>query len=165
MSQLFTLLRAATYATTFVLVWGWAALSVRRFDRLLGGELPGWSRAPGALLMAAGGGLALLCIVLFVATGRGTPAPFDPPRRFVASGPYRWVRNPMYVGGVALMAGFGLWHRSPAILLLALFVWLLLHAFVRGFEEPDLARRFGAGYGDYRSAVRRWLPRPPGSAR
>jgi protein-S-isoprenylcysteine O-methyltransferase Ste14 len=160
-SRLFTALRAAFYMSMFILFFGWLALSVRQYDASLGLSLPAALRIPGAILMVLGGALALSCGATFVARGQGTPAPFDPPRKFVASGPYRWVRNPMYVGGLALFVGFGLWHRSISILILGAVVTCCLYLFVLFIEEPGLEERFGDSYVEYKRNVRRWLPRSP----
>ena len=107
----------------------------------------------------AGGALALWCIVTFALVGRGTPAPFDPPRRLVVQGPYRYVRNPMYVGALLALCGGALFYRSiPLVGYAALFL-LATHVFVVGYEEPTLGRLFGAEYDEYRERVGRWLPR------
>jgi protein-S-isoprenylcysteine O-methyltransferase Ste14 len=143
----------------FVLFFGWLALSVRQYDVSLGVTLPAVLSIPGTILMILGGALVLSCGATFVARGQGTPAPFDPPRKFVATGPYRWARNPMYVGGLALFIGFGLWHRSISILILSGVVTCCLHLFVLLIEEPGLERRFGESYLEYKRTVRRWLPR------
>ncbi len=156
-------LRAALYMGCFALLWGWLALAVRGWDPRLGGPLPAWLQPVGAVVALAGGALALWCGCLFVARGHGTPAPFDPPRAFVTEGPYRWTRNPMYVGGLTLLAGGGLWLRSPAILLLAAAAWSLVHLFVTLYEEPRLRRQFGPAYESYARRVNRWLPRRPSS--
>jgi protein-S-isoprenylcysteine O-methyltransferase Ste14 len=95
MRAVFTILRTVVYATVFLAFFAWMALRVRSFDRNLGLVLPAGAVIPGVLLMGLGGILALTCIALFVSRGRGTPAPFDAPKEFVASGPYRDVRNPM----------------------------------------------------------------------
>ena len=160
---MFVAVRAAVYASGFVLLWGWLAVAVRPFDAELGGPLPPWLVGFGAALMLAGGALAVWCVAVFVTAGGGTPAPFDAPRRFVAVGPYRWVRNPMYVGGFSLLGGVGLWVRSPAIALLAAAGLGCAHAFVLLYEEPALARAFGAAYERYRHQVHRWIPRRPAS--
>ncbi len=154
-------LRGVVVATLFVALWVWLAFLVRRYDPLLGSALPTWLGPAGWVLLAAGGAIAASCIAMFVTRGRGTPAPFDPPRVFVAGGPYRYVRNPMYVGAVLSLLGGGLVAASPAIVLLAAGFWLLAHTLVLLYEEPALARRFGAAYARYRSQVNRWLPRIP----
>ena len=152
-------LRALIYATGFLAFWGWLALSAQRLDRQVGVQLPPASRPVGAIAIVLGGLLVLACVAVFVVRGRGTPAPFDPPREFVAVGPYRIVRNPMYVGGLLVLAGFALWRRSPSILALAVVFVLAAHLFVVLFEEPQLERRFRASYLLYKQTVRRWLPR------
>jgi protein-S-isoprenylcysteine O-methyltransferase Ste14 len=154
----FTALRAAVYATAFVALWTWLALSARRYDARLGVAVPAWLRPVGWVLLVAGGLLALACVVTFVVRGRGTPAPFDPPREFVATGPYRYVRNPMYAGGLTAILGGGLVLGSASIVVLALAFLLLMHAFVVFVEEPSLGSRFGASYRAYKDAVGRWLP-------
>ena len=161
MSRLFRALRTAVYGTAFLFLWGWLALRSRWFDAELGGLLPMGVRPVGLVLMIFGAALAFRCASLFVVRGRGTPAPFDPPREFVVTGPYRWVRNPMYLGGLSLLAGFSLWSRSPAMVLFTGLVWGLVQLFVIRVEEPGLERRFGEGYRTYKKAVRRWLPRRP----
>jgi protein-S-isoprenylcysteine O-methyltransferase Ste14 len=159
--RVFASVRSAVYAAAFVALWAWMALGVRGFDAELGGGLANWCRPVGGVLLVVGGGLALWCVGTFALLGRGTPAPFDPPRRFVAVGPYRFVRNPMYLGGLVMLAGFGLWHRSPAMVLFTLVGLLAAHLFVVFVEEPSLSERFGDSYADYRRTVHRWLPRRP----
>jgi protein-S-isoprenylcysteine O-methyltransferase Ste14 len=106
MKTLFIALRAAIFGTGFIFLWGWVALSLhQRYDLTLGLALYDWTRALGIALMATGGTLAFACVATFVARGEGTPAPFDPPRRFVAVGPYRFARNPMYIGGFTVLFG------------------------------------------------------------
>ena len=158
MSTLFIAVRAAVFAGGFLWLWAWLALSLRPWDAQLG-HTPEWARLPGAILMAAGAALALSCIVLFVVRGRGTPALFDAPRRFVAVGPYRYTRNPMYVGAIAVLTGLGLYERSPSILLLAGAAALIAQAIVVLVEEPGLRERFGADYEAYLRSVPRWLGR------
>ena len=162
--ELFAALRALVYGALFLGAWAWLAPPARALDPMLGlGPLPGWSRIAAWVLLALGGATALGCAATFVWRGEGgTPAPFDPPRVFVAVGPYRWVRNPMYLGGVALLAGFGLWHRSPSMTALAGVFLLAAHLFVRFREEPVLKERFGESYRAYRRRVNRWVPAPPG---
>jgi len=160
MKMLFIALRAAMFGTGFIWLWGWAALSLHhRYDSTFGIAFSGWTRTLGIALMTAGGILAVACVATFVTRGKGTPAPFDPPRVFVAAGPYKFARNPMYIGGFIVLCGFGLYEQSPSILLFALPWLLLAHLFVILYEEPHLHAMFGPPYDAYCRSVRRWLPR------
>jgi protein-S-isoprenylcysteine O-methyltransferase Ste14 len=147
--------------TAFVWFFGWLAGRLRVFDDWFGFSMPTWLRVPGLILISAGGLLVLTCAGYFVLQGRGTPAIFDSPRQFVATGPYRLVRNPMYLGALALLSGFGLWLRSVAIVLLAVALFVVLHLFVLFYEEPVLKKRFGQTYLDYKKAINRWVPKKP----
>jgi protein-S-isoprenylcysteine O-methyltransferase Ste14 len=113
---------------------------------------------PGIVLMVMGGVLGLACAGTFIVRGKGTPAPFDAPREFVAIGPYRYVRNPMYIGGLILLAGLGVYLRSIFILVMALLLLLVVHLMVVFYEEPTLRRLFGATYQDYCRTTARWIP-------
>jgi protein-S-isoprenylcysteine O-methyltransferase Ste14 len=156
----FAVLRSAVYATAFVLTWAWLAVVARRFDPSLPFAIPAWLGPVGLALAVVGAVVALTCIWVFSTRGRGTPAPFDAPRTFVASGPYRYVRNPMYIGAAAVIAGVGTYLRSPAVVLLAGGFLLFFHVFVIAYEEPVLRDRFGASYEEYIRTVRRWVPGP-----
>jgi protein-S-isoprenylcysteine O-methyltransferase Ste14 len=156
-------LRAAVYSAAFVLLWAWLAASVQPLDARLPFGIPAWARLIGWPLVLAGALLTLWCIITFVARGRGTPAPFDPPREFVAAGPYRYVRNPMYIGAFGVLLGSGLILRSPSIVGLAALFLLLVHLLVLLYEEPALTSQFGDPYRQYKSSVHRWLPRLPGA--
>ena len=158
MKTLFVALRATLFASLFLWLWTFLARAVRPWDAQLG-HTPEWTRLPGAILMFAGGAIVLTCLVLFVARGRGTPAPWDAPRRFVATGLYRYTRNPMYLGGFALLSGYGLYEQSPSILLLACTGLVLAHLLVVLVEEPGLRTRFGPDYEAYLRTVPRWLLR------
>ena len=153
-------MRAATYATLFIglLLVLVPARILERSGIVRPVEL-GAVEYAGLIVGVAGGALALWCIVTFALVGRGTPAPFDPPRKLVAQGPYRYVRNPMYVGAGLALCGAALFYRSiPLVGYAALFL-LATHLFVVGYEEPTLGRLFGAEYEEYRARVGRWLPR------
>jgi protein-S-isoprenylcysteine O-methyltransferase Ste14 len=160
LAAIFTALRSLIFASSFVVLWTWVALTLdRRFPAPV--DLPRWLKIPGALLIVGGGVLALSCIALFVVKGKGTPAPFDAPRQFVAVGPYRYVRNPMYLGAFAVILGFGLWMNSATILIFGLPWLLLAHFFVLVYEEPVLREKFGDSYKNYCATVRRWIPKKP----
>jgi len=115
-------------------------------------------QAVGLVLVVLGGALALWCVLTFALVGKGTPAPFDPPRKLVAAGPYGRVRNPMYVGAGIALSGAALFYQSAALVAFAAGFFLAAHLFVVFYEEPTLERAFGAQYADYRNAVPRWVP-------
>jgi AhpD family alkylhydroperoxidase len=122
--------------------------------------LPDWgvAQAAGGLLICAG----LVPIVQSFAEftkADGTPVPVASPPRLVVSGSYRYVRNPIYVGFVAILTGQALLFGSPGLLAYTAVAWCTGAAAVRFYEEPTLARRFGAEYQEYRRAVRAWVPR------
>jgi protein-S-isoprenylcysteine O-methyltransferase Ste14 len=112
-------------------------------------------------VIAAGAGVYARCVWDFAAFGRGTPAPIDAPGRLVVRGLYRYARNPMYAGVIAVIAGWAILFQSAALASYGLFVALGFHGFVVFYEEPHLRRRFGRQYEDYAASVGRWLPRWP----
>ena len=81
------------------------------------------------------------------------------PKEFVASGPFKYLRNPMSLGVVTLMLGLALYKRSICMLLFAAGLFLLLHLAAVYVEEPGLEKRFGASYNAYRRSVNRWVPK------
>jgi protein-S-isoprenylcysteine O-methyltransferase Ste14 len=157
--QLWVVFRGIILAAFFILVWIWLAKYVKSLDAAIGLTPPDRLRPVGWILALAGGALGLVCVWLFVTVGRGTPAPFDPPKVFVATGPYRYVRNPMYLSAVLVLIGAGLIIRSASILILAVLFWSLAHLMVLYYEEPGLVKRFGDSYIEYTRQVHRWLPR------
>lgn len=121
-----------------------------------------WRRgifAPGAALMLLGVVLLLWCVRDFYLAGKGTLAPWDPPKRLVTIGLYRFVRNPMYVGVLTLVAGWALLLTSLFLASYTLLLAIAFHIRVINFEEPWLAAQFGDAWQRYRSAVNRWRPR------
>ena len=119
----------------------------------------GVAQLAGMIVAAAGATIAVWCILAFALVGHGTPAPFDPPRRLVVRGPYRVVRNPMYIAVTALIAGQGLLFGSVTVLEYGAIVWAGFFLFVVAYEEPALGEQFADEYKRYRANVRRWLPR------
>lgn len=119
----------------------------------------------GVWLLLNGLGLVGWCVNLFNVEGRGTPVPFDPPKQFVATGPYRVVRNPMMLSLFLVLGGETAFYQSRAIGIFTLALMAAAWAFVRCWEEPELARRFGASYTAYRRQVPRWIPRWPHEGR
>ena len=117
------------------------------------------ARLAGATLIIAGLGLFSWCVSLFVRVGRGTLAPWDPTRKLVAIGPYRFVRNPMIGGVAALLIGQALVRGSWLVGLWASAFILINHVYFVVSEEPGLAARFGEPYRRYKADVPRWIPR------
>src|SRR5215208_410154 len=113
----------------------------------------GWVVLLAALIALVG------AFVRFVVEGLGTPAPVAAPERLVVGGAYRHVRNPMYVAVLTAIVGQSLLLDRLGLVLYAGVVWAAVAVFVRFYEEPTLARRFGADYEAYRRAVPAWLPR------
>jgi protein-S-isoprenylcysteine O-methyltransferase Ste14 len=101
----------------------------------------------------------LWCVWSFYTEGRGTLAPWSPPRHLVVSGLYRYSRNPMYVSVVLILWGWAAGFHSRALAFYALAVMLAFHARVVLGEEPWLARTHGNAWDRYRAAVPRWLGR------
>lgn len=157
---MFVFARAVTYAALFI---GFVLI-------YLPGRLLSWTgivrpaaiavpQVAGMVIGAAGAAVALWCIFTFATIGRGTPAPFDPPRRLVIRGPYRFVRNPMYIGAGLALASAALFYQSLPLLGYAGLFFLATHVFVVGYEEPTLRRIFGQEYEAYCRQVSRWWPR------
>jgi protein-S-isoprenylcysteine O-methyltransferase Ste14 len=159
MNTFFRILRSIIYVPLFILFFGWIAVSVRVFDLKIGVILPFWTRPAGIVFMIAGWILVLTCVAVFIIQGKGTPAAFDPPTEFVATGPYAYVRNPMYTGGFILLVGFGLYQNSLSILILSVILIIIFHLFVIFFEEPILERQFGKSYIEYKNRLNRWIPK------
>jgi protein-S-isoprenylcysteine O-methyltransferase Ste14 len=157
----FDAIRAAFYSAGFIFSWGYAALWVRQYDAALGISPPPWLQIPGIACIALGAPIALSCIITFVVKGRGTTAPFDAPSQLVAAGPYRWLRNPMYLGAGLVVVGYGFYVHSLSVLLLAAAMWIAVHLFVFFYEEPTLRAKFNGSYENYCRKVSRWLPRTP----
>jgi protein-S-isoprenylcysteine O-methyltransferase Ste14 len=117
------------------------------------------ARAAGLAMLVLGAIVLIHAFARFVAEGHGTPAPVAPTERLVIGGLYRYVRNPMYLAVVAAIAGQALALGQPVLLGYAAVVWAVTAAFVRWYEEPALARQFGAQYEAYRHGVPAWRPR------
>jgi protein-S-isoprenylcysteine O-methyltransferase Ste14 len=142
-----------------VIVLGWVPFALTGWqlaEAPLGGIIV--TRFAGAALTVIGAGVLGECFIRFARRGRGTPAAFAPPERLVISGLYRYVRNPMYLGGLLALAGQALLFASLAVLEYAAIVWLVVHAVVVVHEEPALLQEFPE-YAAYRAGVPRWIPR------
>ena len=122
----------------------------------------GWLRIPGMIVFAACFVLYVGCSYVLTSRGRGAYVEFDPPKEFVATGPYRWVRNPVAACVVGMLLGEALALSSTGVFLLFVGSLLPAHLQVVKLEEPLLRRRFGQTYEDYLHRVPRWIPRRPG---
>lgn len=118
-------------------------------------------RVAGALVLAAGLAVLLHAFLRFVVEGTGTPAPVAPTERLVVGGLYRYVRNPMYLAVAGILVGQALVLGQLELLLYAGAFLVVTAAFVHGYEEPALERRYGEQYERYRRAVPAWWPRRP----
>jgi protein-S-isoprenylcysteine O-methyltransferase Ste14 len=116
-------------------------------------------RVLGSAVGVTGLVLFIWCVVLFARVGKGTLAPWDPTRRLVATGPYRYVRNPMILAVAAMLAGQVLFFGSLALAAWCAVFVIVNHVYFLAVEEPGLERRFGEAYGEYQRRVPRWLPR------
>jgi protein-S-isoprenylcysteine O-methyltransferase Ste14 len=156
----FVLARAVTYAALFIgLVLVYLPARLVSWSGIVRPGALGVQQVAGIAAGAAGAAVALWCVLTFALTGRGTPAPFDPPRRLVIQGPYRFVRNPMYLGAALALASAALFYGSLPLLGYTGFFLVATHLFVVGYEEPTLGRTFGQAYERYCRKVGRWWPR------
>ena len=139
-----------------------ASLAVRYIDRIIGLHKPlaesvSWAIASPILLV--GLGLMLWSVWRFL-IARGTPVPFNPPPVLITTGPYRYTRHPMVTGFALLLLGCGIGLQSVALLFILFPLIVAALAWeIRCFEEPQLIRRFGDAYLEYKKNVPMLFPR------
>jgi protein-S-isoprenylcysteine O-methyltransferase Ste14 len=156
---MFVMFRALIYASLFVgFLFVYLPARLMSWTGIVRPAAIAWQQIAGAAICAAGVAIALWCVGTFIFVGKGTPAPFDPPRRLVIRGPYRWVRNPMYIGTALALGGAALFYHSLSLLLYGCALLAVAHGVVVFYEEPTLRKTFGAEYEGYCRSVRRWLP-------
>lgn len=124
-------------------------------------SLPFWQpvRLIGIPLIVVGCAVLLAAYLRFAVEGLGPPAPMAPPRQLVVGGPYRYVRNPIYLALLAVLTGQALVLWQPVLVGYAVMLATVAVAFVREHEEPTLRRTFGDQYDAYQQAVPGWWPR------
>lgn len=159
--RIFLALRSLLYIGGFMLLWLWLMpqwLTIKSSMKFLSENPARWF---GLLPLIPGAIIAISCFVNFFVVGKGTPAPFDAPRHLVICGPYRYVRNPMYLGAGLVLLGCGILFAEFSGMLVgyALAIVVLVNLFVFFYEEPTLREKFGAQYEEYSKNVRRWIPR------
>ena len=113
----------------------------------------------GGLLILVGLSIIWITVSLFTDYGKGTPAPYSPPKILVAIGIYRYVRNPMMIGVWSVLIGEASLFMSIGILIWFLIFFITSIFFVTLWEEEDLENRFGESYCEYKRNVPRWVPR------
>jgi protein-S-isoprenylcysteine O-methyltransferase Ste14 len=154
------IIRSIIYASIFVaIVFVVAPAHLLTQAGISGPEQQGLLQYSALTIVTSGAIVAFWSVVSFALFGKGTPAPFDPPRTLVVRGPYRFVRNPMYIGGGLVLAGTALYFESVSAALYSGLFIAGAHVFVVFYEEPTLRRMFGTQYEEYCSSVRRWWPR------
>lgn len=154
--KLFALARTLIVAPIFILIWlRWLPLWI------VGPKVFADPRPLGWIVVAVGAAIGLPSVWEFAWRGLGTPAPFDPPRKLVVSGLYRYVRNPMYVGMAIAIIGFAIVFPHGTFFFLGelAVVFVLASILVMVYEEPTLRGMFGDDYVEYCRHVRRWIPR------
>lgn len=115
----------------------------------------------GAGIFAIGLAAYSACSAWLIYYGRGPHVEFDPPKHFVATGPYRWVRNPVVITLLITVLGEALFLGSLGIFVLLAVGMPIAHMQVTRLEEPLLRTRFGESYTNYCARVSRWRPHPP----
>lgn len=157
---------ARTFAQ-LVVFWGFFLAVVPLVVKLLemrwgvGLPFPWFAGLAGAVILAAASSLGIASAVAMSTRGEGTPLPSAMANRLVVAGPYRWVRNPMALAGIAQGMAVGLILQSWLVMAYAVAGSLLWNYAIRPLEEADLEERFGGDFRRYREDVRCWVPRVP----
>lgn len=164
-SRAWNLAKTALQTTVFWLVFlGLGPWVLVQIERAIGWSA--WTfpqqRVVGAVLFVTFGLVNLWSGVAMAYHGRGTPLPLDMARSLVVAGPYRYVRNPMAIGGLGAGIALGVALGSTLTVIYPVLGGLVWNVFVRPIEEHDLEARFGPAFVAYRDAVRCWWPRSSG---
>lgn len=113
----------------------------------------------GIVMLIAGIFLASSTMLLFNNVGKGTLAPWDPPKNLVVEGPYCYVRNPMITGILLILLSEYFFLNSVQILSWTVLFFVINNIYFRAFEEKQLEKKFGGQYKNYKKNVPRWIPR------
>ncbi|HTX87758.1 MAG TPA: isoprenylcysteine carboxylmethyltransferase family protein [Bacteroidales bacterium] len=128
----------------------------KRFSAVLHSGMS-FQQTIGIFLFAVGLTVLLDCILRFALTGRGTLSPSDPTKKLVQTGLYRFSRNPMYLGVLAILAGEAVFTGSSGLWIYLLGVFAAFYLFIIFAEEPGLRKDFGEEYNAYCKRVNRWF--------
>ncbi|MBN1342392.1 MAG: isoprenylcysteine carboxylmethyltransferase family protein [Phycisphaerae bacterium] len=156
--------RMFVYGTSFLalvlagLPWLWSKLddSIPSIHVELG-----WFRLIGVVAFCACLSVYLYAAYVLTSRGKGAYVEFDPPRTFVATGPYRWARNPVAGSLMLTLLAEAIALSSTGVLIMFGIACMIAHAQVIWLEEPLLRKRHGQAYVDYLTRVPRWIPRRP----
>jgi predicted DCC family thiol-disulfide oxidoreductase YuxK/protein-S-isoprenylcysteine O-methyltransferase Ste14 len=152
-----TISQAAVFWTLFLVVVPWLIFSVETFAGVCHFSFP--NQAVFAWVgFTLASSLGIWSGVTMAIAGKGTPLPSDTARELVRSGPYRYIRNPMAVAGLAQAACVGIWLGSYGTLFYVFVGMVLWNLAVRPIEEADLQKRFGEDFEQYKRSVRCWIP-------
>ncbi|HKQ46795.1 MAG TPA: isoprenylcysteine carboxylmethyltransferase family protein [Phycisphaerae bacterium] len=156
----FLLVILAVVPSVFYLLGEWILTSIpARF--IIQAYWTGFRTLLGIAVFTIGLAAYLYCSIWLIYHGRGPHVEFDPPKVFVATGPYRWVRNPVVITLLVAFLGEVIFFASLGLIVLFVLGVAFAHYQVTRIEEPRLATRFGESYAEYCRQVPRWLPQPP----
>lgn len=153
-----TLAQTVVFWTVFLLLFPWMIVRIEERLGMSGFAFAGQAVIPW-FLFAVAGTLGLVSGVTMATRGQGTPLPLDGPRQLVVAGPYRYVRNPMAIAGLAQGICVALYLGSWLTIAYALAGGLFWNYVVRPIEEQHLDMAFGDNFREYRKAVPCWVPR------
>jgi protein-S-isoprenylcysteine O-methyltransferase Ste14 len=121
-------------------------------------DLPVWRNKPAGIVIIVLGLLpAILAMARFFSVGTQIEPTSKSNNKLVADGPYRFTRNPMYLGLVVASFGGALWFGRPLMFLAPVLLFLITNFLFIPFEEAKMRRQFGAEFDAYTQKVRRWL--------
>ncbi len=113
----------------------------------------------GLVISVVGLLLFIFSVRVFIRIGKGTIMPWDPTRKLVVAGSFRFVRNPIILSLIIILAGEALFFASYGIAVLAVLNFVINGVYFLRSEEPGLEKRFGEEYREYKKNVPRWIPR------
>ncbi len=113
----------------------------------------------GSLLLATGLFLSIWTMILFAKVGKGTLAPWNPPKNLIVKGPYCFVRNPMIIGVLLILISECFFFSAIQLVWWAFLFFIINNIYFYVFEERQLENNFGEEYKNYKKNVPMWIPR------